>query len=479
MSENPYYLVASVEVGNTTTKCILTETDLRTGYTDVIEKHVSETSKVRSPKTNEKIIGHNITGLSFSREALSELVSEVVLNCFEKAGKNVEDVHYVARSSGIISQSSKTDAADEIIRALADGCFLAGISPSKMSGVLSADALPENISPFSKLSYVYFDGAVAGSSLPKWQGGSVVPNEMEGELACAGLKEAARHKHVDFRNPCVVIDMGTTLSGRILSKGNPYAGTLGNFCGYSGAIADFIVKDLINIDEYNDDKYNYDKYKNDPLCASNVFMHYKKPSFFKELKIRKDLKKATDSVNELLYVGKATPESKYAGPFEINPKKAEEYGVNIYVCDFYTSASVATLGSIGYDFYKKHGISGLSILVDEVMTDIVVRLLKSISLDYNLSDFKIGITGRAAISGNKQNILLKKLSKKSNKSNGETFSISSDKIVFTDDGLARGAAVMARCIHSLGCPKNPIGGNAGDSCILLKRKKHQNDNNKW
>ena len=42
-------------------------------------------------------------------------------------------------------------------------------------------------------------------------------------------------------------------------------------------------------------------------------------------------------------------------------------------------------------------------------------------------------------------------------------------MVFVDDGLARGAAVMARCMNSMGTPKNPLGGLRGGKCILKER----------
>ena len=48
-------------------------------------------------------------------------------------------------------------------------------------------------------------------------GVEIVANEMEGELATAGIKEAAKLTDVDFRNPCISIDFGTTLDGRITS----------------------------------------------------------------------------------------------------------------------------------------------------------------------------------------------------------------------------------------------------------------------
>jgi hypothetical protein len=48
-----------------------------------------------------------------------------------------------------------------------------------------------------------------------------------------------------------------------------------------------------------------------------------------------------------------------------------------------------------------------------------------------------------------------------------------ESVVFVDDGLARGAAVMARCMNSLGSPQNPLGGKHGGKCILPQRIKLQ------
>jgi len=46
-------------------------------------------------------------------------------------------------------------------------------------------------------------------------------------------------------------------------------------------------------------------------------------------------------------------------------------------------------------------------------------------------------------------------------------------VVFVDDGLARGAAVMARCMNSMGTPKNPLGGLRGGKCILKQRMDYE------
>jgi hypothetical protein len=60
--------------------------------------------------------------------------------------------------------------------------------------------------------------------------------------------KGAKWADVDFRNPCLSIDFGTTLDGRITSDDLPYAKTIGNFCGYAGAIPDAIIKGTRTVD---------------------------------------------------------------------------------------------------------------------------------------------------------------------------------------------------------------------------------------
>jgi len=79
----------------------------------------------------------------------------------------------------------------------------------------------------------------------------------------------------------------------------------------------------------------------------------------------------------------------------------------------------------------------------------------------------IGVTGRAAITGNKPKLILKYLEEL-----GLNHKIE-ENVVFVDDGLARGAAVMARCMNSLGTTFNPLGGRRGGKCILAQRVKLQ------
>jgi hypothetical protein len=70
--------VASVEVGNTTTKCILTATNLEDGKTSLVNKTIKMTRDVRSPKPDEEIFGRTLTGIPLTRESVSELVSKTL-----------------------------------------------------------------------------------------------------------------------------------------------------------------------------------------------------------------------------------------------------------------------------------------------------------------------------------------------------------------------------------------------------------------
>ena len=122
----------------------------------------------------------------------------------------------------------------QLVIALADGCLDAGIPPRKMSPAMSVSQLPERLQKHSLLNKVMFDGAVASVVPPK--GKETVANEMEGELVTVGIKLGAKWTDVDYRNPCISLDFGSTLAGRIVNDNQPYANTVGNFLGLAGVV---------------------------------------------------------------------------------------------------------------------------------------------------------------------------------------------------------------------------------------------------
>jgi hypothetical protein len=95
----------------------------------------------------------------------------------------------------------------------------------------------------------------------------------------------------------------------------------------------------------------------------------------------------------------------------------------------------------------------------------VARRLVKVGIDEGIvtGNTAIGVTGRAGISGNKPRLILEEIEKLG------LYDLPEKNVVFVDDGLARGAAVMARCMNSMGTPKNPLGGLRTGRCILKNR----------
>ena len=221
LKSKPFFIVASVEVGNTTTKSILTATNMDTCRTHIINKIVRMTRDVRPPKCSEVVFGKTLTGVELTRESVADLVRITLTESMEKANLDIKtDLNFVVRSTGIVAGFDSPDEVGEFIKGLADGCLMAGVPPKNMTPPMFISNIVQKLQKYSKLDKVIFDGAVAGVIPPIGSTGvEIVANEMEGELATAGIKEAAKLTDVDFRNPCISIDFGTTLDGRITSPG--------------------------------------------------------------------------------------------------------------------------------------------------------------------------------------------------------------------------------------------------------------------
>jgi putative methanogenesis marker protein 14 len=447
------FVVASVEAGNTTTKCIITATDMKTGKTEIVGKCVRLTKDVRKPAEDEEIFGKTISGTPLTRKSLADLVKETVTQALFENNLKIEEIHFVVRSAGITADTGAQ--LEMIILALADGCLNAGFSPRKMTGYLHLNRIPENLKPYSYLDKIHFDGAVAGVRPPAGLGKSIISNEMEGELAMAGLKEAAKHGEIELKNPGIAIDMGTTLSGRISDSGEPYAKTVGNFCGYAGAIADALIQ-KINPGKSIFELTESEKRNLTPSCSENS-------------KQTKEIEAARLKIMKQINIMKIQSGRTCFGPFAVNQEAANECGVTLFGCDVGENGSgMEVLAEIGKQLYDSGGMDAVIGAADEVMSDMTVSLIKCIQEAGYLNDETvIGITGRAGITGKKQELTLQKLKREKIIENPEK------QIIFAEDGLARGAAVMARCMNSLGCPNNPLGGRHGEKCIMAKRIKFQ------
>jgi putative methanogenesis marker protein 14 len=459
LKSKPFFIVASLEVGNTTTKCILTATNMDTGRTHIINKVVKMTRDVRGPKPGEVVFGKTLTGVELTRESISEIVRNTLVESMEIANLDIKtDLNFVVRSTGVVAGFDSPDEVGEFIRALADGCLIAGVPPKNMTPPMSISNIPKKFQKFSKLEKVVFDGAVAGVVPPIGSTGvEIVANEMEGELAMAGIKEAAKLTDVDFRNPGISIDFGTTLDGRITSPELPYAKTIGNFCGYAGAIPDAIIRGSRVVDSKMG-------------TALDILKDEKPPSFLTLKMKAKVIEEYAKRIHELIIIEKVPEHRTRYGSVPVSSEGAKEVGVVLIGCDVGENGSdMGKLSAIGMEICKKYGISVISAVIDEVMAGVVCRLVK-VAKDEGLvfEDSTIGITGRAGITGNKPKIILKCLDEM------DIAPKIDERVVFVDDGLARGAAVMARCMNSLGTPQHPLGGRHGGKCILAQRIKLQN-----
>ncbi len=456
LKSKPYYIVASVEVGNTTTKSILTATDMNTGKTYIVNKTIKMTRNVRAPKPGEEIFARTINGTPLTKESIAELVRDTLIESHEKARLDIQkDLNFVVRSTGVVAELDSPDQVGAFIQALAQGCLMAGVPPRLMTPAMSIHNIIDKFKRYTMIEKVVFNGAVAAVYPPQGSTGvEVVANEMEGELATAGIKEGSKWTDVDFRNPCLSLDFGTTLDGRITSDELPYANTIGNFCGLAGAIPDAVVQGTGLVDKRTG-------------ATLDIFDEKVKPDFNKEAR---DFAKRID---EEISVEKVPLDRTKYGLVPVNPQAAKLNCVVLIGCDVGVNGSnLHRLSEIGAEIHRSKGLRTLFATLDLVSAQVARRLVK-VGVDEGIVTKKtaIGVTGRAGISGSKPGLIVEEIAKLG------LYDEPEKNIVFVDDGLARGAAVMARCMNSMGTPKNPLGGVRAGRCILQQRMSEESRKN--
>jgi len=451
LKKDPYYIVASVEVGNSTTKCILTATNMKNGQTRIVNKTVKMTRDVRKPKPGEEVFAHTLCGTPLTRESVSDLVRDTLLESHARARLSIkDDLNFVVRSTGVVAGFSSPDEVGTFIQALADGCLIAGVPPRLMTPAMSIQNIPDRFRPYSLMDRIVFNGPVASVFPPKGSTGvEIVANEMEGELATAGIKEGSKWTDVDFRNPCLSLDFGTTLDGRITSAEMPYSNTIGNFCGLAGAIPDALIQGTGLVD---------------PQTGTTLDLFSGK-----KVKVDKTARDYARAIDEHIRIERVPVGRSRYGSVPVDPAAAEKIGVLLIGCDVGENGSqLNRLAQIGREIYQEKGLKTLFAAID-VAAARTARRLVEVAVDAGLvtKDTAIGVTGRAGISGNKPDLILEEIGTLN------LYDQPEKNVVFVDDGLARGAAVMARCMNSMGTPKHPMGGLRGGGCILKKRIEYE------
>ncbi|MHA2601854.1 MAG: methanogenesis marker 14 protein [Candidatus Thorarchaeota archaeon SMTZ1-83] len=447
----PFYTVASVELGNTTTKCILMTTNLQTAEIFQIDKEIRLTRDVRPPKKGETTFGHTISGTALTQQSVGELVADVLTTALKRSRVDIErDLHFVVRSTGVTASFASPKEVGNMVKALADGCLLARVPPRKMTASLSPDNLPPGLRSFTWLKKVYFDGAVA-SSLPP-ASTEVVANEMEGELVTAGIKGAAKLTEVDFRNPAMTLDFGTTLAGRVTDDSYPYAKTIASFAGLAGAIPDALARGsgLVNPN-------------------SGCVLDLAAPPLRIESVINDEW---IERARSLIRVERVPSNVSRFGTVPVNMKAANESNVVLIGVDVGTDGSdLKPLEQLGAEITEKGGVETLLSTIDRTQAEVVQRLLTvAESEGLVLEETSLGLTGRSVTTGNKPQLISDTL----HLGDGSKWT-DSHQLLFVEDGLAMGAAVAARCMNSMGTRHNPMGGRKGDKCVMGARMKLQRD----
>lgn len=460
--EKAYHIVLSVDVGNTTTACVIVGTNLETGITYIIGKKVWMIHSIRPPKPGEDIFGKSIDGTVLSKNAVEEHVRDIVKSTLVES-KIIpdKDLDYVVHTTGLVAMWESDDHINSYLGCLSRGCSNAGIPAGKMRPPMAKERLPSDDRQFSLMDRVMYDGAVAGTVPATGLSGKVsIANEMEGDLSLAGIKQGALTTPVDFRNPCFGMDFGTIIDGRFTEpvpsdRDNPYARTTGCVIGLGGAIADALVRGTGKVDP---NVGNAREFFGDEI-VTGIFS--KKESGV--------IREYVDSVHELINVSEVTHHHDHFGLVPIDPAIAENQRIKIIGVDAGENFSEHDgLKEIGGEMYRKHGQKPFTAFVDRVMSRTALRLI-SVAKDKDLltGDMAIGFSGRAIMSGRKPEYVVNGVVQ------GGYIADPQNRMVFVSSALPRGAALMARCMSGLGNPKKPIGGCRGDPCILVRRKKVQ------
>ncbi|RZN34345.1 MAG: DUF2114 domain-containing protein, partial [Methanophagales archaeon ANME-1-THS] len=239
------------------------------------------------------------------------------------------------------------------------------------------------------------------------------------------------------------------LAGRITDAGLPYARVIGSFCGIAGAIPDALVTRVVKI------KF--------PSVLDLPAKRIARKGIRKEI-----VKGYVDEIMTQVSIEPVQRGRSRVGGVPVNTDAAERIGVVLIGVDAGDNLSnLPKIADIGAELVKEEGEQYLIPVIDALSAHIVedlVRIAKEKGL--LMPNTKIGITGRAGITGKKPELIVKKLS--------AVFDRNMDnEVIFADDALARGAAVLGRCMHQFGTACNPIGGIQGQGCIYGQRVRLQ------
>jgi len=434
--KDQFFTVLSVELGNTTIKSIIITTNIKTNQSFQINKLVNLTRDIRPPKESEEVFGYTIWNKELSKEAIEESISKTILDSLEQVNMTTQDIDFVVRSTGVVAISNLSEEMGLIIKALSDACLNIGIKPSQMTAPFSINNIPEHIRKFSFFNNIQFDGSIVGVAPPKTTG--ILSNEMEGELVTAGIKLASKSSSIDYRNPIISIDMGTTLAGQIIDDSKPYANLLCNYVGLAGGISDILLRGCGIIDE------NYSTIDLENTIKSPLLNEQK-------------LHEITEKLHKYVDIMEVPSDVQNFGLVNVYSRNKKEDDVKIIGSRINDEEKLVNTFN---KYVDVNNLAEVMLQIDDFYAYYIKRLIdESTKMNLLSDEMTLGITGRAGTTGQKPHLIHEYLKDKFN------------EIIFAEDGLALGALMMARCMNSLGTPTNPIGGSKKGFCIMQQRNK--------
>ncbi len=456
--QGPYYVVLSIDLGNTITDCIVIGTNLETGMTYTIASTNRMTRDIRPPKEGERLFGQTVDGIVISQNAVVEFVRDIISQCVKESKIDpVNDLDFVVYCTGLVATWESSDHINTYLSSLAKGCLEAGIPGSKMIPPMSKKSLRPHLQKYTQIDKVHYRGTIAGViPVAKIAGNTLIANEMEGDLSMAGMKEGALHSPVDFRNPCISIDFGTILDGRITEnvpdeRGHPHASTVGCYVGLGGTIVDTLARGTGVVDPV----YG---------CTYDLFGDIIETGMFSKNE-KGIIKDYVDQIHEFISVSVIPRGVASCGNVPIDEFITDNTGITIIGVDCGTNFSNKdAIRTLGGDIYKHHGKKAFAEVVDRVCSRIALRLLDVAAENgFIHENSTIGFSGRGVMTGRKPEYILQGVSERG------FYKYPRDRVVFVTNALPRGASLMARCMASLGRPGKPIGGVRGGKCILGRR----------
>ena len=189
--EKPYYVVLSVDFGNTVSDCIIVGTNLETGITYTINNTAKLTYKIRPPKDGEKVLGKTFEGIPLSQGAIIDFVKDIVKKSITDSNINpAEDLDFAVYCTGIVGNWNSANDASAIVSGIARGCMDAGIPGSKFTPPMTKQSLHKDIQRFSLADKVavLWDHCGGYPDFRDRGGTRILPMTWKGTLGWPGLR---------------------------------------------------------------------------------------------------------------------------------------------------------------------------------------------------------------------------------------------------------------------------------------------------